>query len=81
MHATIHGERTLADLDSILAITDFSAGTDAVLSRAAQLAAEHGATLNLMYVAPGGDLPRCCPSCAASAWSGSSGQRAGPSWW
>ena len=62
MHATIHGERTLTDLDSILAITDFSATTDAVLSRAAQLAAEHGATLKLMYAAPGGDLP--CPDAA-----------------
>ena len=62
MHATIHGERTLTDLDSILAITDFSASTDAVLSRAAQLAAEHGATLKLMYAAPGGDLP--CPDAA-----------------
>jgi nucleotide-binding universal stress UspA family protein len=62
MHATIHGERTLTDLDSILAITDFSAGTGAVLSRAAQLAAEHGATLKLMYAALGGDLP--CPDAA-----------------
>lgn len=62
MHATIHGERTLTDLDSILAITDFSTGTDAVLARAAQLAVEHGATLKLMYVAPGGELP--CPDAA-----------------
>ena len=44
---------------SILAITDLSDNTDAVLSRAALLAAEHGASLKLMYARPVGDLP--CP--------------------
>jgi nucleotide-binding universal stress UspA family protein len=34
---------------SILAITDFSAGTHAVLDRAMQLALEHAATLELLY--------------------------------
>ncbi|RYG11821.1 MAG: universal stress protein, partial [Burkholderiales bacterium] len=34
---------------SILAITDFSANTHAVLDRAMQLALEHGATLSLLY--------------------------------
>lgn len=47
---------------SILAITDFSVTTDAVLSRAAQLAAAHGAALELMYAPPLGD--RSCPDAA-----------------
>lgn len=47
------------NLQTILAITDFSVTTDAVLARAAQLAVEHGAALELMYVPPVGDL--ACP--------------------
>lgn len=47
---------------SILAITDLSDNTDAVLSRAALLAAEHGAMLKLMYARPVGDLS--CPDAA-----------------
>ena len=47
---------------SILAITDFSDNTDAVLSRAALMAAEHGAALKLMYARPVGDVS--CPDAA-----------------
>ncbi|MEO7547638.1 MAG: universal stress protein [Ramlibacter sp.] len=47
---------------TILAITNFSASTDAVLSRAAQLAREHDATLELMVAPAGGELP--CPDAA-----------------
>lgn len=39
---------------SILAITDFSANTHAVLDRAMQLALAHGATLELLYSPPEG---------------------------
>lgn len=42
---------------SILAVTDFSAQGDNALSRAAHLCAEHGATLNLIYLAYPGEPP------------------------
>ncbi|MDO9357495.1 MAG: universal stress protein [Polaromonas sp.] len=48
---------------SILAITDFSANTHAVLDRAMQLALAHGATLELMYAPPEGT-----PSLPDAAW-------------
>lgn len=48
--------------ESILAITDFSVISDAVFARAAHLAAEHDATLTLVYAAPVGD--QACPDAA-----------------
>jgi len=42
---------------AILAVTDFSAQGDNALSRAALLAAEHGATLKLIYLAYRGEPP------------------------
>ncbi len=48
---------------SILAITDFSANTHAVLDRAMQLALEHGATLDLLYAPPDGT-----PSLPDASW-------------
>lgn len=42
---------------SILAVTDFSAHGDSALSRAAQLCAEHGAPLKLIYLAYPGEPP------------------------
>lgn len=48
---------------SILAITDFSANTHAVLDRAMQLALAHGATLELLYAPPEGS-----PSLPDAAW-------------
>lgn len=50
------------NLRSILACTDFSTSTDAVLSRAALLACEHAAMLKLIYVPPANELP--CPDAA-----------------
>jgi nucleotide-binding universal stress UspA family protein len=48
---------------SILAITDFSANTHAVLDRAMQLALAHGATLELLYASPDGT-----PSLPDASW-------------
>jgi len=94
MHAaTIHGERTLTDLDfarlnkrpgtnhlpsladlrdsaeasgdctTILAVTDLAARSEPALSRAACLAAEHHASLELLYAAAPGEPP--CPRAAS----------------
>lgn len=48
---------------SILAITDFSSNTHAVLDRAMQLALAHGATLELLYAPPDGT-----PSLPDASW-------------
>ncbi|RZL88997.1 MAG: universal stress protein [Variovorax sp.] len=47
---------------SILAVTDLTARVDVALSRAAHLAAEHSATLKLLYAPAAGEFP--CPDAA-----------------
>ena len=62
---------------SILAVTDFSPFGDHALTRAALLCAEHGATLNLLYLAYPGEPPPRDASCRLAHHAQQLGQRHG----
>jgi nucleotide-binding universal stress UspA family protein len=62
---------------SILAVTDFSAHGDNALSRAAQLCAEHGAPLKLIYLAYPGEPPPPDAGCRLAHHALQLGQRHG----
>lgn len=76
MRGASHSESSSAVIPhSILAVTDFSAQGDNALSRAAHLAAEHGATLKLIYLAYPGEPPPPDAGCRLAHHALQLGQR------
>lgn len=56
--AVTERDKTMQNIQSILAVTDLSIDGNLAMERAARLALAHGATLQLMYAGPAGSPPR-----------------------